>query len=164
MSHSRSYNWTKCNICRWIFPHLFFAHIPRKACNRLLGWFCSQNFWNNWKNNLVSTCKRLHNSRTKSNENNTPTLLYKFMERAKFQRKFDLEISSLNNFRRLATLNCKAYTFKFIKICSETAYSKNFYHIETIQLIWIAKQLTRCYMAQDFTGRCFWADIRYIFS
>ena len=164
MSHSRSYNWTKCNICRWIFAHSFFAHMPGKACNRLLSLFCFQNFWNNWKNNLVSTCKRLHSSRTKSNENNTPTVLYKFMGKAKFQRNFDLEISSVNNFSRLATLYWEAYTLKFIKICSETTYSKNSYHIETSQLICTAKQLTGCYMTQDFTESYFRADISYIFS
>ena len=164
ISHSRSYNWTKCNICRWICAHLFFAHMPRKAWNRLLSLFCSQNFWTNWKNNLVFRCQRLHSLRTKSNENNTPTLLYKFMGRAKFQRKFDLEISSVNNFSRLTMLYWEAYTLKFIKICSETTYSKNSYHIETSQLIWTAKQLTGCYMTQDFTERCFRADISYIFS
>ena len=164
ISHSRSYNWTKCNICRWICAHLFFAHMPRKACNRLLSLFCSQNFWTNWKNNLVFRCQRLHSLRTKSNENNTPTLLYKFMGRAKFQRKFDLEISSVNNFSRLTMLYWEAYTLKFIKICSETTYCKNSYHIETSQLIWTAKQLTGCYMTQDFTERCFRADISYIFS
>ena len=50
------------------------------------------------------------------------------------------------------------------KVCSETRFTKNSYHIETSKLQRFANQLTGFYMIRDFTERYFLTDYNFIFS
>ena len=50
------------------------------------------------------------------------------------------------------------------KVCSETVFTKNLYHIENIQLLRFSNQMTCFYFIRVFTQRYFQTDYNYIFS
>ena len=49
-----------------------------------------------------------------------------------------------------------------IKVCLEMPFSKNMFHVETIQLIYFANQLAGSYMMGVFTERYFQTDYRIL--
>ena len=96
LSHSRSYNWTKFNTCRWNFANLFLAYVPGKVCDRSLSLFYIQKFWQ--KNTLF-----LHaNVSIFVNDENIQAIKERTDGKSNISGKFlsfPLEISSINNFR-----------------------------------------------------------------